>query len=121
MSGLPARTVSRQIKSLKDVVDWGLCIGCGACAFACRKGHVSLVNIETVGIRPRFSANECATCQECLAYCPGYTVDSHLVAEGSHKQREADHEFGPALEIWEGYATDSEIRFRASSTSKTIS
>jgi coenzyme F420 hydrogenase subunit beta len=27
----------------------------------------------------------------------------------------AEHEFGPALEIWEGYAADPEIRFRASS------
>lgn len=31
------------------------------------------------------------------------------------KKSVADHEFGPALEIWEGYAADPEIRFRASS------
>jgi len=28
---------------------------------------------------------------------------------------QADHEFGPALEIWEGYATDPEIRYKGSS------
>jgi coenzyme F420 hydrogenase subunit beta len=31
------------------------------------------------------------------------------------KVSEADHEFGPALEIWEGYARDPEIRYAASS------
>jgi coenzyme F420 hydrogenase subunit beta len=107
--------VSRTIQNLKDVVDWGLCIGCGACAYACKQGHISLVNIENLGIRPKFETAECASCGECLAYCPGYTVDSRLVAGAIPKQSEADHEFGPALEIWEGYAADPEIRFQASS------
>ncbi|MFQ5737590.1 MAG: coenzyme F420 hydrogenase/dehydrogenase beta subunit N-terminal domain-containing protein [Acidobacteriota bacterium] len=31
------------------------------------------------------------------------------------KQCEADHEFGPALEIWEGHASDPDIRYHASS------
>jgi coenzyme F420 hydrogenase subunit beta len=107
--------VSRSIQNLKDVVDWGLCIGCGACAYACKKKHISLVNVESQGIRPRFESDECAVCTECLAYCPGYTVDSYLAAGPLPKQTEADHEFGPALEIWEGYASDPEIRFRGSS------
>lgn len=105
----------QRIQNLKDVVDWGLCIGCGACAYACKNKHISLVNIESQGIRPKFESEQCAFCTECLAYCPGYTVDSHLATGFLPKQTEADHEFGPALEIWEGYASDSEIRFRASS------
>jgi coenzyme F420 hydrogenase subunit beta len=31
------------------------------------------------------------------------------------KTTEAEHEFGPALEIWEGFASDPELRFNASS------
>lgn len=73
------------------------------------------MNIENVGIRPKFVSEECATCHECLEFCPGYTIDSGLKAGSVSKQSEADHEFGPALEIWEGYASDPEIRFRASS------
>lgn len=42
-------------------------------------------------------------------------VDSCLTTGPQPKQTEADHEFGPTLEIWEGYAADPEIRFRASS------
>jgi coenzyme F420 hydrogenase subunit beta len=41
-------------------------------------------------------------------------VDGDL-ATGVRKETEASHEFGPALEIWEGYATDGEIRYRGSS------
>ena len=38
------------------------------------------------------------------------------MAIGHHvKGSEADHEFGTALEIWEGYASDPEIRYSASS------
>jgi coenzyme F420 hydrogenase subunit beta len=105
----------RGIHNLKDVVDWNLCIGCGACAYACAKGNISLVNIEAEGIRPVFATAECASCSECLEFCPGYRVDSYLSAGRIPKLGEADHEFGPSLEIWEGYASNPEIRFRGSS------
>ena len=76
---------------------------------------MSLVNVESVGIRPRFDSAACASCSQCLSICPGYTVDADLATRPLMKESNADHEFGSALEIWEGHATDSEIRFRASS------
>lgn len=105
----------RQIRTLQEVVDWGLCVGCGACYYACTKGAVSLVNIQSVGIRPRFDPKVCVSCTECLSICPGYFVDGDLETGRFPKANEADHEFGPALEIWEGYASDPEIRYHASS------
>ena len=105
----------RHIKTLQDVIDWGLCTGCGACAYACSRGGISLVNVESVGIRPRFDSAACAGCTECLSICPGYNLDGNLETRQLHKQTESDHEFGPALEIWEGYASDPEIRYQASS------
>jgi coenzyme F420 hydrogenase subunit beta len=97
------------------VVEWGLCIGCGVCAYACEKNGITLVNIEDQGIRPRFDSAECENCSSCLPLCPGYTVDSSLMLGDRPRVSAADHDFGPTLEIWEGYAADSEIRFRASS------
>jgi coenzyme F420 hydrogenase subunit beta len=100
-----------QIRSIKDVVDWGLCTGCGACFFNCDKGQVTLLNVESVGIRPQF--DDCASCTACLAICPGHHVDGTGTptngSNGSHL------ELGPVLEIWEGYAADPDIRFRGSS------
>lgn len=106
--------MSRTIKTLKDVVDWGLCIGCGACYYACSSGEIKLVNIESVGIRPQFNSDACASCTKCLSICPGYSIDANALAPAT-RATEAEHEFGPALEIWEGFAADPEVRHKASS------
>lgn len=103
----------RQLQTLQDVVDWDMCTGCGACAFACDKSLVSLVNIESVGIRPKFSGT-CGSCTNCLSICPGYSLDAEL-ATGDADDERATEEFGSTLEIWEGYAADPEIRYRGSS------
>ena len=105
----------RDIKTMQDIVDWGMCVGCGICYSACNKGAVSLVNIESTGIRPQFDMNICFTCNECLSICPGYIVDGDMVTGELPKTSEADIEFGPTLEIWEGYAVDPEIRYKGSS------
>lgn len=42
-------------------------------------------------------------------------MDDALAAGRHPKRTEADHEFGGAFEIWEGFAADPEIRFSASS------
>jgi len=107
--------VMRKIQNLQDVVDWGLCTGCGACYYACSKGSVTLINVESVGIRPRFDSDGCASCSECLSICPGYSLDGELVAGPVSNENPLEHESGPSLEVWEGYACDPEIRYRASS------
>ena len=105
----------RNIKSLKDVVDWGLCTGCGACAYACTEGKVKLVNISSVGIRPQFKANGCDGCTNCLTFCPGNVIEGNLAAPTLTQSESFDHELGPVLEVWQGHATDSEMRHRGSS------
>ncbi len=67
-----------KIKSIKDVVDWGLCIGCGACAYACNKNAIFLKNIESIGIRPIVDTNICDGNCECINICPGYQVDGYM-------------------------------------------
>lgn len=105
----------RSIESLGDVVDWGLCVGCGACFYSCDSGGISLVNVEAVGIRPQFSKPSCAECSDCLQICPGYFVDAAAETAAPNAPTPAEHEFGPVLEIWEGHASDEEVRFEASS------
>ena len=107
--------MARQIRGIQDVVDWGLCTGCGACYYACSARGVSLVNIESVGIRPRFHNAECAGCKECLSICPGYQVNADLATREGAEPSKGTCEVGYALEIWEGYATDAEIRHQGSS------
>jgi len=41
-----------KINNLKDVVDGRLCAGCGACRCVLPEGAVSMIDIESDGIRP---------------------------------------------------------------------
>ncbi len=105
----------REIKSIQDVVDWGLCIGCGACVCYCDEDAVTLENIETIGLRPRFKkgvCSECSRCADCVEICPGYIVrnETPLSHDANHGSL-----IGPSYEIWEGHATDNQIRHNASS------
>ena len=105
-------SLSRRVKNLQDVVDWRLCIGCGACAYAGSPGKIELVNLPTLGIQPRFQ-DPSYSGNECLSFCPGAGVSAPSCCGDS--KTAAEEEFGPAIEIWVGYATDPETRFRASS------
>src|SRR4029077_15767237 len=92
------------LKTLSDVVDWDLCTGCGVCVYTCKKGAVRMVHVESEGYRPVFDDPSCRECTECLQICPGAQLNGDLETGGLQKQTEADHEFGPTLEIWEGWA-----------------
>jgi len=105
----------RAIKHIQDVVDWGLCVGCGACYSVCTKEAVSLKNIESVGIRPRIKKDICLECTDCLISCPGYCIDARISKENSYDMNNNNILIGPTLEVWEGYAADEEIRYCASS------
>lgn len=101
----------RRLRSFEDVVDWRLCIGCGACVHACPSSGGRMVHVETEGFRPVFDTPNKAEMTAALPVCPGYQVDARVAAPGP-----ASHPaYGSALEIWEGWATDPEVRFRASS------
>lgn len=104
-----------RIKTIKDVVDWGLCIGCGACYYFCDKDAVTLINIESIGIRPSFNTKICGTCSDCLSICPGFSLDTATNSEECNLEYSIDPLIGPTLEIWEGHASEEEVRYQASS------
>lgn len=104
-----------RIKNVKDVVSWRLCVGCGACTYICPENKIKLVDILEEGIRPMFDSSGCNSCTECLRVCPGYET-THTFTNGSRKfLSELELGWGPILEVWEGYATDVEIRYYGSS------
>jgi coenzyme F420 hydrogenase subunit beta len=101
-----------RLKTVTDVVDWGLCVGCGACAYA-SNGNARMVHVEAEGFRPIFVNPGAASSGELLQVCPGAQIDASRLAVSAPTK--ADREFGATLEIWEGWATDPEIRYKASS------
>jgi coenzyme F420 hydrogenase subunit beta len=103
----------KRIKRIDDVAAWRLCMGCGACSYACPNDAVTLVDIDDVGIRPRVDSNKCQNCRDCLNGCPGLGLSHEAFDEESIV--ELRQGWGQVLEVWEGYAADEEIRFKGSS------
>lgn len=106
------QVMMRNINTLEDIVDWGLCVGCGICYSACECNAVEMVNNESVGIRPilECSSHECTSCMD---ICPGFRLNGPIDEAGGNGN--GNTEFGSALEIWEGYSAIPEIRYAGSS------
>lgn len=102
-----------QFERVDQVASWRLCMGCGACQGVCPNRAIALVNIPEQGIRPRIDPAKCRTCGACVEVCPGIRLTHHVeIEEGIELLRP---EWGPVLEVWEGFASDPEIRYRGSS------
>ncbi|MCC7374086.1 MAG: Coenzyme F420 hydrogenase/dehydrogenase, beta subunit C-terminal domain [Verrucomicrobiales bacterium] len=103
------------IRTSKGIVDWRLCLGCGACAYICPERKISLWNFPKEGIRPSVTNENCGTCRECVDVCPAVALDHRPLLTHPDQVAGAASSFGPVLEIWEGHATDPEIRLKGSS------
>lgn len=100
-----------KIKTLKDVVDWRMCLGCGACAYFAGRDRIRMVDVPDTGLRPRIDMET----PEALAVCPALGNDLSATRGRPGIMSEAFAAFGPVLEIWEGHAGDEEIRYKGSS------
>ena len=111
-----------KITNVIDVARWRLCLGCGACASVCRDHGIKLVDVENEGIRPFWvegcgahRPEDCQECRACLDVCPGLATaltDGETGGEGIAELRKR---WGTVLDVWEGYASDPEIRYSGSS------
>lgn len=104
-----------QIKNVQQIVESRLCLGCGACAYICPEQKVRLVDFVEEGVRPVVETDQCARCSECLQVCPGFENDHTEINRRPGVMPELTEYCGPVLEIWEGHATDAEIRFAGAS------
>jgi coenzyme F420 hydrogenase subunit beta len=104
------------INTVEDVARWRMCLGCGACAYICQKNNIRLVNILDEGVRPvLLDPKQCNSCKDCLGVCPSYENDHTELHQRSGIIKALSESCGPVLEIWEGHATDPEVRFAGSS------
>jgi coenzyme F420 hydrogenase subunit beta len=107
------------IRNVTDLVDWRLCLGCGACAYICHDKKIKLVDFVSEGIRPVVSEGACEDCRECLEVCPVVQTDfsaGKAREDGTElTSSNFQNDWGPILEIWEGHAVDELIRFKGAS------
>ncbi len=108
---------NKKLQTIEQVVTWQLCMGCGACVWACPQKSISLIDILDQGLRPTVDKQKCQTCGLCLKVCPGIELlHNPFPTETIQQLRKS---WGPVLEMWEGYAADPEIRFKAASGGAT--
>lgn len=104
-----------RVGSIEEVAARQLCSGCGACAYI--SPGIEMIDVLDHGRRPRLRPGAAADPRtaEALEVCPGLD-QSHTFDGGDPALvRELLGTWGPVREMWEGHATDPEIRFGGSS------
>lgn len=98
-----------------DIAQQRMCIGCGACVYACPDDKLQLVDIVSEGLRPVISAGSCSGCSDCVTVCPGVGISHPDRPQPGGLINELTQSWGPVLEVWEGFAADPAIRLGGSS------
>ena len=103
--------MKRRIATITDVAERHLCCGCGVCAFA-QPDDVRMVDDLSVGRRP--VVRDGADTSLALDCCPGIALSHDEVAPVG-ADPDLLEAWGPVLEVWEGHASDPELRYAGSS------
>lgn len=98
------------VEGIRDVAERHLCTGCGACAYV-QPDVIRMVDDLDQGRRPLTADG--ADTGPALAVCPGYSLTAPPDPPGIIARLRPG--WGPVLSLWEGYATDKEIRYLGSS------
>ena len=100
---------SSKFSSLQDIVSNRLCTGCGTCALLAPT-HVKMAETADENRRPECASDLPPELDKFLAEaCPS------VAQRNTDTSSPVSNAWGPVLEVWEGYATDKEIRFKGSS------
>lgn len=104
--------------AISEVCNQQLCNGCGACAGVAPKRY-HMVNVVGVGLRPELidSAGDdaCALEKQALSACPGVSLYHSFENRDPDLDEDLCRSWGPIFEVWEGYATDADLRRTGSS------
>lgn len=105
---------ARRIRGIKDVAEQHLCTGCGACAFA-QPEAIEMVDDIAAGRRPlvRVEHDRLLPTVDALKACPGIGLRHDELSPDAIP--ELLERWGPVLDVWEGHATDPDVRYAGSS------
>lgn len=105
-----------RLRSIEDVVAGQMCTGCGACAYVAPRS-IRMVDDLDHGRRPLVDRERGGSEERAEAFrvCPGKGLEHEPGTFAEDVLPGLRPAWGPVLQVWEGYASDPEIRFAASS------
>jgi coenzyme F420 hydrogenase subunit beta len=108
--------VRLKVVNIRDVAETQMCCGCGACAYL-SPDEIEMVDTLDYGRRPltRVGAPTDPRSAEALRACPGPRLEHRFDPRAPGLIEELRAGWGPVLEVWEGHASDPDIRFAGSS------
>jgi coenzyme F420 hydrogenase subunit beta len=105
---------SRGLLSLEEIVEGGLCIGCGLCQAMTEAGKIRMVLTPEGRERPVAQGGlDGAALERINAICPGTRIEGGRPETQSARAMH-DVVWGYAEQLAMGYAGDPEVRYRAS-------
>ncbi|MEO0485608.1 MAG: Coenzyme F420 hydrogenase/dehydrogenase, beta subunit C-terminal domain [Pseudomonadota bacterium] len=107
-------------RDIARLSDHRLCLGCGTCAYVAGPDAVHMVDIDHIGVRPKIAPTITAeAAKEVLALCPTRRADYGALKRRADYtpavDKRVETDWGAITGIYEGYASDPDLRFKGSS------
>ncbi len=102
------------MKLQSEVIDKGLCCGCGTCAGVCPNNALKMVSSKGL-FKPQINMALCTNCGFCVKSCPGGNVDLADLQLKVFGKKPACRTMGNYHACYTGFALNDEIRFNSAS------
>ncbi|MEM3702983.1 MAG: Coenzyme F420 hydrogenase/dehydrogenase, beta subunit C-terminal domain [Candidatus Bathyarchaeia archaeon] len=100
--------------NIKNVVDLGLCTGCGTCAGICPFEALRMC-VSAGLVIPEIDEKRCTGCGLCAKCCPGYSADFRALNLEFFGVQPKDVFLGNFLGCFVGHSNDYDVRFNSAS------
>ena len=101
-------------KTIEEVLNAGLCNGCGTCVGLCPNSAIYMSKTKE-GYIPKLNRNECNQCGICFDVCPGHSVNFRKLNSMIFGKEQKDILMGNYINCYVGHATDLNIRHNSTS------
>lgn len=106
----------RKWNTVKEIVNDGLCTGCGTCAGMCPNGAIVMHVSEFEGLYfPNVEEKRCRKCNLCVRVCPGHLVNFKELNLNIFRKEPENVFMGNHSGCYLGFSNDEDVRYNSSS------